>query len=152
MGFGLLLMMERIFCDALEEFKAFALRSGAIVRESQGEYVLVEFDTTLTILRRRNTDHHLDEVLAQLACRREKLMNTYDYAWIDALGEVVSSELLQEVIEAEEQAIKTMGYYVKSGSFAPRSSSITQWLSLPLHVAIDHIPGQRLCYRLPCRS
>jgi uncharacterized protein YjbI with pentapeptide repeats len=95
-----------------EDFKAFALRSGAIVRESQGEYALVELDTTVTILRRRNTDHHLDEVLAQLTRMREKLMNTHNYAWIDALSEVVSSELLQEVIEAEERAIKTMGYYV----------------------------------------
>lgn len=79
---------------------------------SSGEYALIEFDTTVTILRRRNTDHHLDEVLEQLGRMRDKLVNTHNFAWIDALGEVVSAELLQEVIEAEERAIKTMGYYV----------------------------------------
>ena len=98
--------------DMRDEFRAFALESGAILGERQGAYELAELDTTVKILGQTNSDGHLDNAIEQLLQIREHIPGHHTYPWVDELAKYVSEEILQEVIDAEEQAIKTMGYYL----------------------------------------
>ena len=98
--------------DINDDLRAFALESGAILGENQGAYDLAELDTTVKILRKMNTDGRFDEAIERLIQIRDHIPGHPMYPWISELKPYISQEILDEVLDVDQQAIKTMGYYL----------------------------------------
>lgn len=90
------------------ELEQFA-RQAAIMRASQGDYELAEFDAALAVLKERNSDGHLSRAIRRMEELRPRLQREPGFDWGTQLANELPADIMAEVADAVQEGGSTLG-------------------------------------------